>query len=184
MMTRRWLLGVLGCAVAAKPSDARPPDSAGVGVAALTVRIVPTDFEEETGRVIAMNRPSQHFYVVATNVSGQSIRLWREWYSWGYFNLTFQVTGQEGGPVEVRKVDREWTRNFPDWEIIPPGGNQVREVTFDPTTWEGLPLPEAHRSRVVRIRAIYDIQQDEETKRHGIWTGRVSSPEDSYEIRR
>src|SRR5947208_270066 len=83
--------------VLVKPSDNRA--AAPAEVAALTVRIVPTDFDE-TGRVIEMNRPSQHFYVVATNVSGQSIRLWREWCSWGYYNLTFQVTGREGGPVE------------------------------------------------------------------------------------
>jgi hypothetical protein len=32
------------------------------------------------------------------------------------------------------------------------------------------------------VRAIYVIQPEAATKEHEIWTGRVSSPEDSYEL--
>ena len=55
-------------------------------------------------------------------------------------------------------------------------------MTFDPTIWEGSPLPEANRHRAVRMRAIYEVRPDEATKEHGVWTGQVSSPEDSYEL--
>jgi hypothetical protein len=85
-MNRRRLLGVLGLGVAAKLSDNRPDEPA--QTATLAVRIVPTSYREKTGRAIELRRPSEHFYVVVTNVSGEPIRLWKEWCSWGYFNLS------------------------------------------------------------------------------------------------
>jgi hypothetical protein len=182
-MHRRRLLGVLGAGAVAGLSGDRPAESA--RVAPLSVRIVPTSSREEGGRTIwtiGLYLPSQYFYVVVTNASGELIRLWKEWCSWGYFNLSFEVTDEKGRSVAVKKLDRDWTRNFPSWDIIPPGGHQVREVGFDPTTWENSPMPEAGRSRAVRMRAIYVIQPEAATKKHGIWTGRVSSPEDSYEL--
>jgi hypothetical protein len=179
-MNRRQSLGAFGVGLVAKLSDNRPAEPA--QMATLAVRIVPTGYREKTGRVIELNRPSQHFYVVVTNVSDEPVRLWKEWCSWGYFNLTFQVTDEAGHPVEVRKQGRDWSKNFPDWEVIPPGGHQVREVTFDPTIWEGWPLPEPNRHRAVRLRATYDIRTDEASKEHGVWTGQVSSPEESYEL--
>jgi hypothetical protein len=179
-MNRRQSLEVLGVGLVAKLSDNQPAEPA--QMATLAVRIVPTSNREKGGRAIELYRSSQHFYVVVTNVSGESIRLWKEWCSWGYFNLSFQVTDEAGRSVEVRKQDRAWTKNFPDWEIIPPGGHHVREVTFDPTIWEGSPLPEANRHRAVRMRAIYEIRPEGATKEHRVWTGQVSSPEESYEL--
>src|SRR5688572_4135471 len=107
-MNRRRLLGVLGVGALAEPSDNRAAEPA--ESAALAVRVVPTSYREEGGRAIELRRPSEHFYVVVTNVSGKPIRLWKEWCSWGYFNLSFQVTDDAGRSVEVRKQDRDWTR--------------------------------------------------------------------------
>jgi hypothetical protein len=148
----------------------------------LAVRIVPTSYKEKGRPAIELRRSSEHFYVVVTNVSGEPIRLWKEWCSWGYFNLSFQVTDDAGRSVEVRKQNRDWTKNYPDMMIIPTGEHHVREINFDPTTWENPPMTEAGRSRSVRLRAIYGIQANTETKEHGVWTGQVSSPEASYEL--
>jgi hypothetical protein len=179
-MNRRRLLSVLGVGVLAKPSDNRAAEPA--AVAAVAVRIVPTSYREKGGGVIDLRGPSAHFHVVVTNVSGEPIRLWKEWCSWGYFDLSFQVTDEAGFSVKVEKNNRAWTKNFPDTEIIPPGGHHLQEVTFDPTDWAGLPPPEANRRKAVRMKAIYDIRPDGETKEHGVWTGQVSSPEESYEL--
>jgi hypothetical protein len=179
-MKRRRLLGVLGVGVVAELSGNRPGESAQMSL--LAVRVVPTSYREKTGRAIELYRPSQHFHVVVTNVSDEPIRLWREWCSWGYFNLSFEVTNGDGRPIAVRKRDRAWDKNYPDWEIIPPGGHQVWDVTFDPTTWKDSPLPETPGSRAVSMRAIYGIRPDKETKEYGIWTGQVSSPEESYKL--
>ena len=164
----------------AKPSNNRAAEPA--EVAAVAVRIVPTSYREKAGAAIDLRGPSAHFHVVVTNVSGEPIRLWKEWCSWGYFNLLFQVTDEAGRSVEVRKQDRDWTKNFPDSEFVPPGGHHLREVTFDPTDWAGLPPPEANRRKSVRMKAIYDIRPDLDTKEHRVWTGQVSSPEELYEL--
>ena len=181
-MNRRRLLGVLGVGVLAKPSDNRAAEPA--EVAALTVRIVPTSYREKGGPAIELDRPSDHFHVVVTNVSGQPIRVWSERCSWGYSNLSFQLTDDAGRSVEVSKVRRAWTKNAAVTEIIPPGGHYVREVTFDPQTWYGWPLPEANEHKAVRMKAIYDIRPEGLTTKRGVWTGQVSSPEESYELSR
>lgn len=181
-MDRRQLLGVLGAGAVAGLSGDQPAESASGRVASPSVRIVPTSYREKTGRAIALYLPSQHFYVVVTNDTSEPIRLWKEKYSWGYFNLMFEVTDEKGQSFAVKKRARAWDKNLRDWDVIPPGGHHVREVNFDPTTWENSPMPEARRSRTVRMRAIFSIQPDAESKKLGIWTGQVSSPEDSYAL--
>jgi hypothetical protein len=181
-MHRRRLLGVLGAGTMASLSGDRPAESA--QVPSLSVRIVPTSYRDDGGRRIGLYQPSQHFYIVLTNASGKLIRLWKEWCSWGYSNLSFEVTDEKGRSVAVTKSQRDWNKNFPDWEVIPPGGHQVREINFDPTTWENSPMPEVGRSRAVRLRAIYDIPAEPLTKEHGIWTSQVSSPAELYELKK
>jgi hypothetical protein len=161
-------------------SGERPAESA--QVPSLSVRIVPTSYREKGGGAIDLRGPSAHFHVVVTNVSGAPIRLWKEWCGWGHSNLSFQVTDEAGFSVKVEKTEHDWTKNAPDTEIISPGGHHLREVTFNPRDWEGLPPPEVFRPKVVRMKAIYGIQSDGETKTHKVWTGQISSPEESYEL--
>jgi hypothetical protein len=146
------------------------------------MRIVPTGRREVDRPVIELYRASSHFHVVVTNVSGEPVRLWKEWCSWGYFNLSFVATAEGGRPVTVVKQPRGWDKNYPDWEVVPPGGHHVREVTFDPATWPDVPLPEPNRSKPVRMKAVFSIRPDNEAKEHGVWTGQVSSPEELYTI--
>ena len=180
-MNRRGLLGVLGLGAVAKLSDARADEVD--QTTALAVRIVPTQYQERGGGLILLTRPSEHFHVVVTNVSGGPIRLWREWCSWGYYNLTFLVTVGADAPVVVKKQGRAWFGNWPDPETIPPGGHHVRDVTFDTVTWMDPPLPVAGGGRTVRMKAVFEIPT-EAAKQHGVWTAKVSSPEEPYELRR
>ena len=147
-MHRRRLLGVLGAGTMASLSADRPAESA--QVPSLSIRIVPTSYRDDGGRTIGLYHPSHHFYVVLTNDSDKLIRLWKEWCSWGSDNLSFEVTEEKGRSVAVTKSQRDWTKDFPDWEVIPPGGHQVRRLIFDSTEWENSPMPEAGRSRTVR----------------------------------
>ena len=148
----------------------------------LAVRIVPTRHHEKIGRTIELYQPSQHFDVVVTNVSGRPVRLWREWCSWGYFSLSFVVTGEDGKSVAVRKKPRGWFKNYPDATIVPPGDHLVFEVSFDDATWQDPPLPERGRSRTVKLKAEYAVGSDERSEELGVWTGRASSPEDRFTI--
>ena len=58
------------------------------------------------------------------------------------------------------------------------------EVSFDAATWRDPPLPEQGKSRTVRLRAIFEVPADQETKANQVWTGKALSPEDAYTIYR
>ncbi|WP_435016226.1 hypothetical protein TA3x_003790 [Tundrisphaera sp. TA3] len=148
----------------------------------LSVRIVPTSYHEKTGRSIVLRQPSDHFAVVITNVSDRPVKLWREWCSNGYFNLSFVATGEDGEPVVVRKKPRGWDKNYPDATIVPPGDHMVLEVTFDEAIWQGLSLPGKNRSRTLKLKAEYSVEGSQQAEEHGVWVGRASSPEESFAI--
>jgi hypothetical protein len=179
MKYKTALAGCLWVALITTASGAepQPPDT-------LAVRIVPTTFREPAGRAITLGGPTQHFHVVVTNVSGNPIRVWREWCSWGYFTLSFQATDEAGKTTTVKKKDRGWDKNYPDWTTIPPGDHLVFEVSFDEATWQDPPLPEQGKVRTVRLRAIFEVPADQDTKASQIWTGKTLSPEDAYTIYR
>jgi hypothetical protein len=174
--TRAFTGAVL--AILAVGAGADEPKTADI----LAVRIVPTGYHEKTGRAIEVYGPSQHFHVVVTNVSDRPVKLWRDWCSWGYFSLSFVATGEDGKPVTVGKKLREWMKNFPDATIVPPGDHMVFEVALDDDVWKDPPLPERGQSRTVRLRAVYTIRNDQEAEKFGVWTGRVSSPEETYTL--
>ena len=172
-------LGVLVAGIltmsAAQPSVARPVTPA------LVVRIIPTSFQQKTGRVIQLNPLNPQFYVVVTNKSRSPVRLWRDWSSWGYKNLSFVVTNATGKSV-VTKVSKNFSRNFADWSSLNQDDSMVFAVSFDQNEWNNAPLPEQGAGRTIRIKAVYEIPADMETERYGVWTGRITSPTESYTI--
>jgi hypothetical protein len=172
-----FAVGLLLLALAAGPSSAQEDSAVG-----LAVRIVPTGFTETGGRAITLFDPSQHFSVVITNVGKSPVRLWRDWCSWGYFNLSFEATDQDGMRVAVTKNQRAWDKNYPDWMIIPPGDHMVIEVAFDAATWRNAPVPPPGQQRTVKLRALYEVPADAEAKTNKVWTGKASSPENTYTL--
>jgi len=150
---------------------------------ALSVRIVPTNFRETVGRSITLWQPTQHFHVIITNSSDKPLRLWKEWCSWGYYNLYFEATDKDGKKSHVKKMPRGWTKNFPDWITVFPGDHKVFEVTFD-ATWRGAPVPPKGKSHKINLKAVFEIGEDKDTKQNQVWTGKVSSPELPYTIYR
>ena len=163
------------------------PAWAGEGGAqpALAVRIVSPDRHRGEGpQLITLHQPSQQFHVVVTNVSGKPLRLWREWCSWGYYMLSFRVTGEDGETVTVKKAARGWSKNYPDWNLLQPGDHMVYEVSFDKKTWPNGPLPQEGKLREVKMSAVIEVEADAESKREDVWTGKVASPERTYKIAR
>lgn len=133
-------------------------------------------------RSIEMHRPEAHFHVVLKNISTHDVSLWREWCSWGYFNLIFEVTDSTGKTVVVKKKQRGWNKNFPDFATIDPNGHFVIDVTFDPEVWENAPLPEKGKSHTVSMKAIYEIAESDHAKESKVWIGRVVSEKKEYTI--
>lgn len=174
-------LGVAACVLLAFaiPGDGAPAGKAG---SPLAVRIVPSSYNEAMGRSLG-----RHFYVVATNLSRRPIKLWRDWCSWGYFNLSFQATDRDGRRYIAKKRLRGWDKNYPDAMIVPPGDHMVFEVTIDETLWQDAPWPVAgplFEPKIVRMKAVYEVQVDGQAREHGVWTGRITSPEETCALYR
>jgi hypothetical protein len=164
-------------ATPATSADLKPTDR-------VTVRIVPMTHRDDGVRGLTLWNPALPFHVVVTNVSNQPLRLWREWCSWGYYNLSFEVTDEDGKTTTVKKKQRGWRKNYPDWFLVAPSEHMVFDITLDESVWENPPLPEKGKSRVVKMRAVLEIPEDADTKGSGVWTGKVVSPEHSYTIYR
>jgi hypothetical protein len=118
-----------------------------------------------------------HFYVIVSNVSKKPQRVWKEWCSWGYFALSFEITDKSGKTwIAERDQSRQFTMNFPDLWVLAPKENLVIPVHFgDKKLWKGFPDPQT-----VTMKAIFEIKPDKETEERAVWTGRIESKADKY----
>ena len=132
----------------------------------------------------SLNSGADHFHVLVKNISAQPIRLWSDRYSWGYDNLTFEEIAEDGTATTIKKKPGEWTVNFPDWVEVKPGDTYVLDVNFAaPGIWENPPQgkPGAKPTKI-KLRAIYQVNPDNESAKLGVWTGKVESAVDTYAI--
>src|SRR5262245_12383625 len=102
-MSARWLAALVAALIPSALQAAAAPPRRTLAVAIA----VP---EHLGRRPISLGARAEVFHVVITNVSEQPVRLWREWCSWGYFNLRFEA--EVGGrTLLLAKKPRGWTRN-------------------------------------------------------------------------
>jgi hypothetical protein len=125
----------------------------------------------------------QPFHIVVKNTADKSVNLWREWCSWGYFNMTFEIDDGAGRVVTIKKKPRDWTKNYPDWQTLRPGDYFVIPVEFDTNVWE-LPMAKqpGDKPREVRMRAVYEVNPDATSGELSVWTGAVRSAYETYAI--
>lgn len=128
------------------------------------------------GKHTVVLRGDGAFHVVVENTSSQPVNLWREWCSWGWYNLSFEIIDDAGNATPLRKKMRAWTKNYPDSCTVAPGSYFVYTVDFDPKIWEKPPLPREGKHHTVKLRAVFGVRDDAEAREHGVWTGRVTSP--------
>ncbi|PHS10429.1 MAG: hypothetical protein COA78_11385 [Blastopirellula sp.] len=134
------------------------------------IQIVPPKSESVYGSTIRLREP---FHVVLTNTSGKKLNVWREWCSWGYYNLTFEIQLKDGKKYEITKRPATWTRNGPDAYFVKKGAHFVYTIRFADDIWQG--IPDNVQSHIVKIKALYKIEKDDETKEFNVWTGNVES---------
>jgi hypothetical protein len=143
----------------------------------VTVEIVPSTFRMDRRWL-----QRKGFHVVVTNNTTKAIRLWKEWCSWGYFNLSFEARDKDGKLIKIARAERGWLKNYPDWIVVPPGEHFVIDVSFAEQPWTATPGPLPRPQQTIKLRAIYEISSDKETKQEGVWTGKVSSIEREYTL--
>jgi hypothetical protein len=125
------------------------------------------------------------FFAVIENTGSDSVKLWNDWNSWGYDNLSFEIIDNSGKTSIARRKKAAFTRNFPAVIEIGPGEVIVREVDLLSKTipWTGFPLPrKAERSKPFQMRALYSIKDSKESKELGVWTGAIRSQSHTFTI--
>ena len=98
--------------------------------------------------------------------------------------MSFEVTDEHGKTWKVRKGAHAWTRNFPDYWTIDPRESLVLDVSYSSDVWEeGFPHS-TEEPRTFTMRAVFEIEPDEEAKKASVWTGRVVSKVGTYTLYR
>ena len=119
------------------------------------------------------------FGVVIANKSSDPVRVWEDWNSWGYYNLTFDVKLANGKVYHLKKKLVDFTMNFSSHYLIKPSSYYVIYVSFD-KEWDAFPkklIDELKKNKEVLLKAIYTIpnDKDKDAEKNKIWTGTVES---------
>lgn len=112
------------------PDAALPAESSG-----LKISISPTFTSDNSDSSIALHHNDPHINVVLQNTSDKPIRVYQDWNSWGYYNLTLQITSVDGKkldkPLNIGRGPGMWLANTASTDIIEAGQAMVREVRLN-----------------------------------------------------
>ncbi|MGI4871627.1 MAG: hypothetical protein ACRYFX_10665 [Janthinobacterium lividum] len=142
---------------------------------AFTLTIVPTNYAGGPERAtISLHK---RFHVLLTNTSPDSLAIYEEWNSWGYYGLSFEITYPDGRKVASYKGLRYWTKNFPSTITIAPHGCYVFDVDFEPDSTAGGVWVNSIRKEpgftqngiCCRMRAIYSIHDEKDPPPHFLY---------------
>jgi len=162
-------------AIAAEPSPQEADSHFNAGENLISVSIaIPWSFERRR----EITRPWR-LHVVLTNTSNQPQNIWKEWNSWGYYALSFEVTDEHGKTSIVRKGIKVWTVDGTDYWTLDPHESLVIDVDCASDEWEGFPRP-TKEPQSVAMRAIFEIKPDAASRKFSVWTGRVFSKVADY----
>jgi hypothetical protein len=112
-----------------------------------------------------------NFHILLKNISDKPQKIWSEWCSWGYSNLSFELT-LDGKKFIVKKTPIGWRRNVPADLTILPHEYMVFDIYIS-DEWEN--FPKVDKKTIAEIRVRYKIVGDREAKEYGVWTGEICS---------
>ena len=156
-----FLLGVSAVASNSQPMDNTDKK--------FSLKIVPSSNEPESGPYINIHRQMN---VVITNKTESDLAVWAENCSWGYRCLSFKILFGDDEFTVVQK-GQNWTVNGPSAFVVKPQDHFVSNVRFIDEKWQG--LPQKWDSQKVRIKAIFQIKPDDESRKLGVWNGKMES---------
>jgi hypothetical protein len=125
-----------------------------------------------------IKRDGWTIHVALENTSDQSLRIFDEWNSFGYFNLGLDYELADGSRGSLKKIGRGWRMNFPSSTILRPGQLLVRDVYLDPAIWSG--LPDLTKETAVTFTATFAEHASEQ---ENVWTGIARSLPVEFHIR-
>jgi len=113
--------------------------------------------------VVHVGDPATIFQVLLANDSKRTLLIWKDWCSFGYFNLYYQVTRRNGQSFELRRMGGSWTWNFPDGQEVVPGQVVSLDGSLAPklstSGWGDFPA-DWKNGETVELRAVYENRVD------------------------
>jgi hypothetical protein len=125
-------------------------------------------------------RTNSSLHVIIENVSDKPQKLFEEWNSWGYDNLTLQWTDAQGKTGKVAKVPGFWTVNYPSTVVLQPGEAIVRDISFDPKLWKG--WPSITEPMELKVKVSYQPTGQPKVPEADGWVGTVTSNERAINV--
>jgi len=122
------------------------------------------------------------FYVVLTNVSGDTQAVWESWNSWGYQTVSLELMTGDGKKFVVSRRQEDFTRNFSSTFLIEPGEHQVYAIRLD-NRWETHPSLLKAGETAITLKAIYEVRPTPEAAQSKVWTGRSESRDYKVQLR-
>jgi ankyrin repeat protein len=135
--------------------------------------------KEESGSLV-MDRQGS-FRVVFTNRSSKPVRIWSERCQFGHETMTFRIEEEERVTALMQKRTPRasaW-KSFPPKTItIKPGGTfdwnvDPSDIFWGEHAWKNVPEP--NTGKPMAVRAVFEIKPSDAAKKHGVWTGRITS---------
>jgi len=120
--------------------------------------------------------------VVVLNVSKEPIRVWRDWCSWGYCNISLVFRDGDGKQWEATKAPRGWTKNYPDFAELAPGESIIFSVPLADSVWRDLPSAKEFAGKRLQMSVRYHIGEDQQSWDKRVWTGDIRTAFQEYTI--
>jgi hypothetical protein len=146
----------------------------GASPSPFSLAVVPSRSFGDGGFIsMSHNRP-EDFYVVLTNLSGETQPLWELWNSWGYQTISFEFTTINGKTFFLSRGPEDFTVNGPTTFSVQPGEHQVFAVHLDKWWVSNAPFPKAGEMPVT-VKAVYRVSPTPEATEHKVWAGEIES---------
>lgn len=124
-------------------------------------------------REVSLDRYPQ-LHVLIKNISPQPQRLWKDWNTWGYFNLSLEWTAAGRTFLINRLTPRAWDGDFPDFWLLAPGETVVLVVDMSSGQWQG--FPDLYGESVsATLKATYVNKSDELATAFEVWVGKLET---------
>lgn len=140
----------------------------------ISIKLVAPISTPQGQREISLDR-YHRIHVVLTNVSATTQRIWKDWNTWGYFNLMLTwKSGDRITPIR-RNTPKAWDGDFPDFWTMAPGESVVLEVDMSTGEWSG--FPDLYGEEIpASLQAIYENKGDVLASEFNIWVGKLVTP--------
>ena len=112
--------------------------------------------------------------MVLRNISSSPVKIWKDWNSWGYYNLSLSFSNADTSFTISKKSPTNWDGDFADYWTVPAGESLVLDIDMRAGVWKG--LPDLYGEILAgKLSATYENKPDALAAEFGIWTGKLTT---------